>query len=241
MTDLLQPFLVGGATRPDAISGMDSRFSSALSQMFAAAPPEIQHNMRVMSGYRSPEVQAGLWANALKKYGSPEAARKWVAPPGHSMHNKGFASDLRYLDPAATKWAHDNASKFGLAFPLANENWHVELAGQRGHQHSPQPGQAPMQQVANGYDPVAEVMNAAQPQQPGAMPGLGDLFGGAAQNPDPLAGQYPQPADGSLGSLAMMFAAQQQERQKKDEEDAQAEQIRRAALFGQQQGPSVYG
>jgi len=127
-----KPFLTGGATRPDAMSGLNGQFGSSLQSMFAAAPPEIQQHLRLTSAFRSPEVQQQLWNDALKKYGSPEAARKWVAPPGNSKHNHGSAADLKYLDPVAQKWAHDNAAQFGLHFPLKHEPWHVEPVGSRG-------------------------------------------------------------------------------------------------------------
>lgn len=130
MSDLTA-YAVGGATRPDSFSGMDERFSSALAKMFADAPEDIRSGLKVSSGYRSKERQAQLWADALKKYGSPEKARKWVAPPGNSKHNHGSAADLKYLDPKAKEWVHANASKYGLAFPLNHEDWHVELAGAR--------------------------------------------------------------------------------------------------------------
>lgn len=140
------PYAVGGATRPDSFSGMNPQFNTALEQMFAAAPPEIRDQLRVTSGYRSPERQAQLWEEALAKYGSEEAARQWVAPPGRSQHNHGNAADLRYLDPSAREWAHANAGNFGLSFPLANEDWHIELAGARGnaapHGNQYQPGSA---------------------------------------------------------------------------------------------------
>lgn len=130
-------YAVGGAMRPDSFSGLDQGFASALSNMFAAAPPEIAQHLRITSGFRSPERQAQLWQGALQKYGSPEKARKWVAPPGRSNHNHGHAADLKYLDPSATTWAHENAGRFGLAFPLSNENWHIELAGRRGGKPDP--------------------------------------------------------------------------------------------------------
>lgn len=184
----LSQFAVGGATRPDTFSGLDPAFLASLQQMFAAAPPEIQANLRVMSGFRSPERQAQLWQNALAKYGSPDAARKWVAPPGRSQHNHGNAVDLRYLDPAATAWAHENAAKFGLNFPLANENWHIEPIGAR-HPVEGQPQQpgtpapampAPVevgqQNVAALRDPSPAPI-APPAAQPGDSPSpLGNVF-----------------------------------------------------------------
>ena len=125
-------YATGGATRPDSFTGMAPDFNSALSMMFQNAPPEIQRELQVSSGYRSNERQSQLWAEALQKYGSPEAARKWVAPPGSSQHNHGNAADLSYVSDAARQWAHQNAAQYGLAFPLGNEPWHIELATARG-------------------------------------------------------------------------------------------------------------
>lgn len=105
---------------------MDRAFQAALGRFIADSP-----GISVFSGYRSPEKQAGLYAAALQKYGGPQAARKWVAPPGHSQHERGFASDLQYATPAASAWAHANASRYGLTFPLGNEPWHVEPVGAR--------------------------------------------------------------------------------------------------------------
>lgn len=188
----LSRFAVGGATRPDTFSGLDPAFLASLQQMFEAAPPEVQANLRVLSGFRSPERQAQLWQNALTKYGSPEAARKWVAPPGRSQHNHGNAVDLRYLDPAATAWAHENAAKYGLTFPLSNENWHIEPIGARGHRN-------PVQ---------------GQPQAPGtpapAMPApveIGQRNVAAVQNPPPAPPPSAAAPAGGQSVLGNIFTA----------------------------------
>lgn len=131
------PYAQGGAAaRPDSFTGMQDPFQQALARMLQDAPAEVK--IGITSGYRSPEVQAKLWEEALAKYGSPEAARKWVAPPGSSQHNHGNAADLKFLSPEAQEWVHANAERYGLAFPLSNEAWHVELAGARGHDHGAQ-------------------------------------------------------------------------------------------------------
>lgn len=124
-------YAVGGATRPDSFTGMNGDFSAALARIFAEAPDEVRSGLRVSSGYRSEDRQAQLWADAVKKYGSEAEARKWVAPPGRSQHNHGNAADLKYLSTAAKEWVRANASRYGLAFPLSNEDWHVELAAAR--------------------------------------------------------------------------------------------------------------
>lgn len=131
MASDLMAYAVEGATRPDSFSGMNADFSSALATMFAEAPENVRSGLRIGSGFRSPERQSQLWNAALKKHGSAERARKWVAPPGRSQHNHGNAADLKFLSEDAKKWVHENAPKYGLAFPLSNEDWHVELAGAR--------------------------------------------------------------------------------------------------------------
>lgn len=196
------PYVTGGAARPDSFSGMDPRFSFALQQMFAAAPPEIQAQLRVSSGYRSPERQAELWQGALAKYGSPDAARKWVAPPGRSNHNHGYAADLKYLSPVAQQWAHQNAGQFGLAFPLSNENWHVELAGARGAGGSATAGMP--QQSAPSIDQLAPAAMAID-------------TGAGSMNP--------------VGNLADMFRQTQEARQRQRDEEQAAADARRVALL----------
>lgn len=153
------PYLVDGGTRPDAISGLQGGFNNSLAAMFAAAPPEIQGQLRIMSAYRSPERQAQLWEEALAKYGSPEAARKWVAPPGNSKHNHGQAVDLRFLGDDAQKWVHANAAQYGLHFPMAHEPWHIEPVGSRGGAHSPNDGHA------HGGNALASSQSSARPGQ----------------------------------------------------------------------------
>lgn len=128
----LTPYAVDGATRPDSFTKMQPQFQGALGKFIASAPPEIRSQLQIYSGYRSPEKQSELYNQALQKYGSPEEARKWVAPPGNSQHNKGDAADIRFLSPAAKDWAHANAQAAGLNFPLGNEPWHIEPIGARG-------------------------------------------------------------------------------------------------------------
>jgi hypothetical protein len=136
------PYAQGGAAaRPDSFSGMADPFQQALARMLQDAPADVK--LGITSGYRSPEVQQRLWEEALAKYGNEAEARKWVAPPGKSQHNHGNAADLKFMSPAAQEWVHQNAAKYGLAFPLSNEAWHIELAGARdGHDHPASPPQS---------------------------------------------------------------------------------------------------
>lgn len=122
----LADFLVAGQPQ-SYITDLDPEFAGALDRFVNAVP-----GVSIYSGARSNERQAQLWEQALKKYGSPEAARKWVAPPGRSMHNKGGAADLRYASDAARTMAHERAQEFGLTFPMGHEPWHIEPIGARG-------------------------------------------------------------------------------------------------------------
>jgi hypothetical protein len=131
------------------------QFGGSLQQFLAASP-----GISVGSGYRSPEHQAELYQAAVQKYGSPGAARHWVAPPGKSRHNMRLAADLQFKDDAARAWAHANAAKYGLTFPMGHEPWHVELLGARS-------GSAPTSASTTSVGDTAAVLaNATQPPDP---------------------------------------------------------------------------
>lgn len=167
---------------PEHIDGLDQALATAFASLIAGAPPEIAAHIGIQSGYRSVERQKQLYANALRKYGSEKAARKWVAPPGRSRHNHGQAIDIRYGSDTARNWVHKNAGTYGLHFPMSWEPWHIELAGSRdrplgqgaapgAHQHAPANTPAPQQPQGDGH-------------------GFGALFaqafgGGARENPLP--------------------------------------------------------
>lgn len=139
----LQPFNADLSTVPAELAGKDAAgaFVQGASEKLKELEPEFAANLEafmnaapgkisVNSGRRSTERQAELWKEALAKYGSVAEARKWVAPPGHSMHERGGAADLGYESEAVKQWAHANAEAYGLVFRLKNEDWHVELARQ---------------------------------------------------------------------------------------------------------------
>lgn len=116
---------------PEAVNGLDDAFATNLAAMMQDAPPGIRDGLQIGSGYRSVERQRQLW-EASDKTG------KMVAPPGRSYHNKGQAVDLWYngtrLDKAPKEvrdWVHDNASKYGMYFPMGYEPWHIEPHGTR--------------------------------------------------------------------------------------------------------------
>lgn len=127
----LMPYLAKGHDHSH-IDKMDWDLKARLANMVADMPENLRAKFQINSGFRSPERQAELFAAAVKKYGSEEAARKWVAPPGNSQHNHGRAADLNMNgDPAVKEWLHANAAKYGLGFPMSHEPWHIEVLGGR--------------------------------------------------------------------------------------------------------------
>lgn len=131
----LSSVLASGKSK-DHVNGMADAFAGKLAKMLASMPDDLKGSVTINSGYRSIERQQQLWLDALKKYGTPEAARKWVAPPGNSQHNKGNAADLGYASDRARQWVHANAGSFGLSLPMSHEPWHIEDATARAGQVS---------------------------------------------------------------------------------------------------------
>jgi hypothetical protein len=118
---------------PDVLLPAPRGTAEGLHPSLAAAVRELvsasRGRVHVVSGWRSPEEQARLWAEALDRYGSAEAADEWVAPPGHSMHERGLAVDLGGdLDLAVRL-----IDRLGLPLyrPMDHEPWHFELIGSR--------------------------------------------------------------------------------------------------------------
>ncbi len=103
-----------------------------------------------ISGFRPRAYQAGLFRRAVERYGSEEAAARWVAPPGCSEHHTGRALDLGdetrpdcdvqlcFQKTPAYRWMQANAQRFGfeLSFPPGSEPpafepWHWRYVGDR--------------------------------------------------------------------------------------------------------------
>jgi D-alanyl-D-alanine carboxypeptidase len=108
------------------VAGMHPTLVASVSQLIEASGGRIW----VVSGYRDSAHQYRLWLGALEKYGDPEIADNWVAPPGHSFHERGLAVDLGGdLDLAARL-----VNELGLPLwrPMSWEPWHFELIGSRG-------------------------------------------------------------------------------------------------------------
>jgi zinc D-Ala-D-Ala carboxypeptidase len=105
-------------------TGLDPALLAALQQATAdAARAGIE--VRVTSGWRSPEHQQQLLNDAIAQYGSAEEAARWVATPETSPHVSGDAVDL--APAAATAWLAQHGAAYGLCQIYANEPWHYEL------------------------------------------------------------------------------------------------------------------
>jgi D-alanyl-D-alanine carboxypeptidase len=113
----------------DAIPGvakLDPGLLGALRQA-ATAAAGFGVELYVDSGWRSPEYQERLLREAVSKYGSEDAAARWVARPETSPHVSGDAVDIGPSSAAA--WLSEHGAGYGLCQIYANEPWHFERRG----------------------------------------------------------------------------------------------------------------
>ena len=102
-----------------------------------------------ISGFRTVAYQEILYRKAVIKYGSEDAAVRWVARPGHSEHQTGLAIDVGdggnpacdveppFEETPAFRWLQKNATRFGfeLSYPRNHprgvhyEPWHWRFVG----------------------------------------------------------------------------------------------------------------
>jgi hypothetical protein len=107
-----------------AVTNLDPELLRALRHA-AREAAEYRVEIVVNSGWRSPEYQERLLRQAVSKYGSPEKAARWVAPPDISSHVSGHAVDLGPSRAAA--WLSRHGAKYRLCQIYRNEPWHYEL------------------------------------------------------------------------------------------------------------------
>jgi len=111
----------------------------AFKRAMEIANANVPHiRLKITSSHRGIANQEGIFANALKKYGSPEAARKWAALPGSSPHHTGGAIDVAaYLDDGSGGVKHANQQYLKTILPRAGfvnydaEPWHWEIYTKR--------------------------------------------------------------------------------------------------------------
>ncbi|WP_433332276.1 M15 family metallopeptidase [Spirillospora sp. CA-294931] len=115
-----------------AVSNLDPDLLKALRRAATDAADD-GITFYVNSGWRSPAYQNQLLRKAVSKYGSKEAAARWVSTAGTSLHVKGKAVDIGQFN--ATTWLSEHGATYGLCQIYRNEPWHYELrtsAAERG-------------------------------------------------------------------------------------------------------------
>ncbi|WBW95184.1 D-alanyl-D-alanine carboxypeptidase family protein [Oceanirhabdus sp. W0125-5] len=122
--------------------------AQALEELFEQAKKE-NIKLYALSGYRSYERQASIFASNVKKKGL-EKANQFSARPGESEHQTGLAMDItspsvknvltqRFGQTPEGKWVKANAHKFGfiIRYPQGKEHitgyqyepWHLRYVG----------------------------------------------------------------------------------------------------------------
>jgi len=133
----------GGAgqhMRPDAASAMTRMFENAK----AAGSP-----FRIVTAYRSYDLQQELYSGAVRAVGASEADRR-VARPGYSEHQTGLTADINDVPAnklkqsfgatAAGTWVREHGHEYGfiVSYPDGSEPvtgyfyepWHVRYVGE---------------------------------------------------------------------------------------------------------------
>ncbi|EKF24362.1 D-alanyl-D-alanine carboxypeptidase family protein [Mycolicibacterium hassiacum DSM 44199] len=111
------------------VGWLDPALLDALQQAAQAAQRDGV-DLRITSGWRSRGFQQRLLDAAVRTYGSPDAAREFVATPDQSRHVDGQAVDIAPVE--ADHWLIANGARFGLCQVFANEIWHFELVADDG-------------------------------------------------------------------------------------------------------------
>lgn len=75
-------------------------------------------------GYRDAQLQAHLFAEAVRRTGSARLALEWILPPHESRHVTGTAFDVRPIEGA--RWLERNGARYHLYRVYENEWWHFE-------------------------------------------------------------------------------------------------------------------
>ena len=127
---------------------VDERIYEPLMEMLEAAKEGNWNQLPlVVSGYRTQEEQQRLYDDRIAKYRgqgfseseAKEMAEQWVAVPGHSEHQLGFAVDINGATYDVYLWLQENSYKYGFIFRYpgnktertgtAEEVWHYRYVG----------------------------------------------------------------------------------------------------------------
>ncbi|MET8473598.1 M15 family metallopeptidase [Streptomyces sp. NPDC006422] len=122
--------------RTPAVGRLDPDLLTALRRAATDASDDGV-TFHVNSGWRSPEYQNRLLAEAVSRYGSEAEAARWVATADTSPHVSGDAVDIGRSD--ATSWLSEHGAAYGLCRIYVNEPWHYELRPQAADHGCPAP------------------------------------------------------------------------------------------------------
>jgi D-alanyl-D-alanine carboxypeptidase len=111
----------------DEVPGVANLDPALLSALRRAATDAAHDGVEfvVNSGWRSRAYEDQLRREAIVKYGSEEAAARWVATGSTSAHVSGDAVDIGPSGAAA--WLSEHGAAYGLCQIYRNEPWHYEL------------------------------------------------------------------------------------------------------------------
>jgi peptidoglycan hydrolase-like protein with peptidoglycan-binding domain len=131
-----RPPVLNGVPYEPGLMALDGRWvDKELGAQLLAQRKAGRWRGTVTSGYRPAWYQKRLWDAAVRKYGSEQAASKWVARPGKSRHGKKGgqgAVDVSFGGQL-------DASSDRLFRPMSWEEWHVQLTGTRDLPELPEP------------------------------------------------------------------------------------------------------
>lgn len=127
---------------------VDERIYEPLMEMLEAAKEDNWDQLpMVVSGYRTSEKQKSLYNDKIREYQkqgysveeAAEMAKEWVAAPGYSEHQLGFAVDINGATYDLYFWLQENSYKYGFIFRYpgsktditgtAEEVWHYRYVG----------------------------------------------------------------------------------------------------------------
>lgn len=127
---------------------VDKRIYEPLMQMLEAAREANWGELPcVVSGFRTAETQQKLFDEKIKEFKregyseseAEELAGQWVAIPGYSEHQLGFAADINGATYDVYLWLQENSYKYGFIFRypgnktditgVAEEVWHYRYVG----------------------------------------------------------------------------------------------------------------
>ena len=135
---------------PGQVRRMRPAAAEALREMFKACKEETKCQLISISGFRSYEKQAGIYAHKLRTVKNDVAkAQEYVAPPGASEHQTGLAMDIgqkhkvtlevSFRDTEGGKWCRENCWRFGFILRYGEEweeitgykyePWHFRYVG----------------------------------------------------------------------------------------------------------------